>query len=227
MGNVVPENLTPTELRYKTISQNTYVDGIPVGCYAVSDKTTLNKLLDIGYDFNVMDKNKKTPYHYAIDFEDTFKRLLSTNASFTKDIHGNTPLHYAVTKNKVNLVKHMTSCMFEQNNEGDTPLHLAVKHNKVNLFIHTFEYTPQLNLYQHYKTALTGSQCTEKQHILHDVLNNDNLSVLALIIKHKQKDLLKHVAEYTSIEMAQPILAKEGVNNYDSTVELMQCLISK
>ena len=121
----------------------------------------------------------------------------------------------------------MTSCIFEQNNEGDTPLHLAVKHNKVNLFIHTFEYTPQLNLFQHYKTALTGFQCTEKQHILHDVLNKDNLSVLALIIKHKQKDLLEHVAEYTSIEMAQPILAKEGVNNYDSTVELMQCLVSK
>lgn len=223
----MPEHMTPTELRYKTISQNTYVDGIPVGCYAVSDKTTLNKLIEMGYDFNVTDKNKKTPYHYAVDFEDTFKVLLNTNASFAKDIHGNTPLHCAVAKNKVNLVKHMTSCMFEQNNEGDTPLHVAVKHNKVNLFMHMFEYTPQLNLFQHYRSVANGQSSAQKQHILHSVLNNDNLSVLALIIKYKHKELLEHVAEYTSIERAKPILAKEGVNNYDSTVELMQCLVSK
>lgn len=222
MGNAASENLTPIELRYKSVHQNTYVDGIPVGCYAASDKSVLQNLIDMGYDFNVSDKNKKTPYHYAIDFEDTFNMLLGTNASFSKDSNGNTPLHDAVTKNKINLIKYMSCCIFEQNNEGDTPLHLAVKNNNNKLFLHLFEHTPMLSILQKFNTSDNN-----KQYVLHNVFNNENESVLELIIKYKNKELLNYVAPHTSMERSKSILAKAGASDYKNTVDLMQCLVSK
>lgn len=213
MGVVNTKNyMSEEELRYKTVDQNTYIENIPVGCWAVRNMSVLKKLKEQNYNFNVVDEECKTPLHYSIDYPESFLFLINTNIKFdTMDLHGNTALHYAVLANNELFIKPLMCCISKKNYAGDSPFHLAVKHRKYNVVCCVLNSLKD-SLFLQKSFMINNFQDGNKKTPLYHAIYNYDMKMLAFFHDFVDKEKVKlHLAEY-------------GKKNYSQAVDIMTLL---
>jgi len=130
MGQTPSARLTEQELRYKPMTPNMTVEGLPAAVFVVKSGNAglIQQALDSNVPFNIPDQSGKYPLHYAVHDETICKMVLSAPrvSAGCADRSKMTPLHYAVTMG-IDCVKLLKDGIFYQDANGDTPLHLAVK----------------------------------------------------------------------------------------------------
>lgn len=213
MGVVNTKNyLSPQELKYKAIDQYTYVDNIPIGCWAVRDLDLLDRLQQENYSFQVVDDKKRTPMHYAVDYPDAYQFLLSTNAELgNMDNDGNTPLHYAVLSDKELTIKPLLGSICVKNYAGYSPFHLAVKESKYNVVCCILN-------------QLQDSLFLRKSYLINEFLDSNQMSPVHLAIKNKDMKMLGFLKDFIEMDKIQKCLTQYGKENYDSAVEIIRFL---
>ncbi len=213
MGNVNKRNyLQPRELKYKSIDQHTYVDNIPIGCWAVRDLDILNQLQKQSYNFNVFDESNKSPLHHAIDFPDAYEFLLSTNVPINAiDKDGNTALHYAVLSKNELPIKILLSSICIKNYAGYSPFHLAVKESKHDIVCCVLN-------------QLQDSLFLKKSYLINDFLDANQMSPVHHAIKNQDFKMLAFFKDFIDKEKSNAILTEYGKENYMSAVKIMQFL---
>ena len=206
-------HLSQQELKYKTICQNTYVEDIPIGCWAVKDLTWMIKLKSENYNFNVTDDYGKTPLHYAVDYPDSFFLLLETNVYlYQTDLEGNTPLHYAVLTDNTRLIKPLMRSIITKNNAGYSPFHLAVRNSK---------YDNVCFIINNIKDSLFF----KKDYLINDFRDSKNMSIVENAIFNNDIKMLTLLKDFIDIKKAKAYLTQHGKKDYDSALKIMNLLL--
>jgi len=213
MGVVNTKNyLSPQELKYKRIDQYTYVNNIPIGCWAVRDVNLLDRLHREHYSFKVMDDNNRTPMHYAVEYPDAYQFLLTTNADLgNMDNDGNTPLHYAVLADNNLAVKPLLGSICVKNYAGYSPFHLAVKESKYNMVCCILN-------------QLQDSLFLKKSYLINEFLDSNQMSPVHHAIKNKDFKMLSFLKDFVEMDKIHQCLTQYGKQNYDSAVEVIRFL---
>lgn len=213
MGVVNTKNyMTPDELKYKPIDQYTYVDNMPVGCWAVRDLNLLDRLKKEQYNFNVVDDNHRTPMHYAIDYPDAYQSLLETNVCLDKmDLEGNTPLHYAVLSNNDICIKPLMGSICVKNYAGYSPFHLAVKESKYGVVCCILN-------------QIKDSLFLKKTYLVNEFLDANQMTPVHHAIKNRDFKMLSFLKDFIEMDKIQRCLTEYGRDNYDAAVDVIRFL---
>tara|TARA_B100000902_G_C27229635_1_gene874082 strand:+ start:678 stop:1346 length:669 start_codon:yes stop_codon:yes gene_type:complete len=213
MGVVNAKNyITPGELKYKTINQYTYVDNMPVGCWAVRDLNLLDRLKNQDYNFDVIDDNHRTPIHYAMDYPDAFQFLLQTNVPLDRmDLEGNTPLHYAVMSSHEICIKPLMGSICVKNYAGYSPFHVAVKESK---------YEMVCCMLNHVKDSLF----LKKTYLVNEFMDANQMSPVHHAICNRDFKMLGFLKDFIEMNKIQKCLTEYGKDNYTNAVEVIRFL---
>lgn len=201
MGQTPSVSLTEDELRYKSLTPNMTVEGLPAAVFVVKSGNIdlIQKALDSNVPFNVPDKTGKYPLHYAVQDEAICKMVLGAPRVSVGSVDQSkmTPLHYAITMG-INRVELLKDGIFYQDANGDTPLHLAVKMGNQELVlailneINSVPVTYHLHLIIAPMAAMMTSKCL----MISYITNSCGHSALVEAVKKHDINMLKILMKY-------------------------------
>lgn len=205
MGNSVNRiDMTENQLKYKAITPDMWVDGVPIDLYAVVNERDdlVQQLVDMSCSFASVDENGCGALHLAAKHNTNILYTIFTNTSthHLSDNHGRTPLHYAVIHGQRNHYSLLHEQLFTQDTHGDTPLHLAVRKGCIYSVQQLMELCPELP-YKYY-----SYMTSPEQSILSSIVaNKKHETALIYAIQHEMVDVVKTLAVY-------PLLIDDKVN---------------